>query len=339
MSNLSTMENSEFQPVAMTDQQRRDLFHKMLRIRKFEETTHELYKQGKLGGMSPHLCIGQEASAVGMIANLREDDYILSTHRGHGHCLAKGADMGKMYAELFGKETGYCRGRGGSMHIADVTKGNLGANGIVGGGLPIAVGAGLSIRYRGTDQVVVCFFGDAATNQGSFNESLNMAKAFNLPIIWACENNRYGLSTPIEKVSATPCLADRAKGYGMPGITVDGMDVEAVWTVAREITANTRQGGGPALIEILTYRYFGHGASDHRPYRTREEEQEWWTRCPLTNYRKRLLDKGVVSEAELQEVEQDVEREVAAGLAFALASPEPLAEQSNQYVYVEDIND
>ena len=211
---------------------RKSLYRQMVRIRLFEEKTHELYKSAKLTGMSPHLCIGEEASAAGVISTLNVDDYILSTHRGHGHCLAKGAQMGKMYAELFGKETGYCHGRGGSMHIADVSMGNLGANGIVGAGLPIAVGAGLSIRKRGTKQVVVCFFGDAATNQGAFHEAMNMSKAFRLPIVWACENNLYGLSTPIDKVSATSTLSDRAKGYGMAGFSVDGMDVEAVRAVA-----------------------------------------------------------------------------------------------------------
>jgi len=315
---------------------RKSLYRQMLRIRKFEETTHALYKSGRLTGMSPHLCIGEEASAAGVISTLNADDYILSTHRGHGHCLAKGAEMGKMYAELFGKETGYCRGRGGSMHIADVSRGNLGANGIVGAGLPIALGAGLSIRKRGTRQVVVCFFGDAATNQGTFHEALNMSKAFHLPIVWVCENNLYGLSTPIEKVSATPMLSDRAKGYAMPGVTVDGMDVEAVRAAATEAVARARAGEGPTLLEVRTYRYFGHGASDHRPYRTREEEQNWWKRDPVAGYRMKLISEGAGSEAELVEVDQEIEKEVAAGVAFAEASPDPKAAESSLYVYTEE---
>jgi TPP-dependent pyruvate/acetoin dehydrogenase alpha subunit len=286
--------------------------------------------------MSPHLYIGEEASAVGVIPLLNEDDYILSTHRGHGHCLAKGAEMGKMYAELFGKETGYCHGRGGSMHIADVARGNLGANGIVGAGCPIALGAGFSIRRRKTSQVVVCFFGDAATNQGTFHEALNMSKAFQLPIVWVCENNLYGLSTPITKVSATPDLFDRARGYGMPGVTADGMDVEAVRAVAEETINRARSGGGPSLFEVKTYRYFGHGASDHRPYRTREEEQEWWKRDPVASYRLRLLKDGAATEEEMLTLEKEVAAEVEAGVAFARSSPDPRAEESTRYVYTED---
>ncbi len=308
----------------------------MLRIRKFEEKTHELYKAGRLTGMSPHLCIGEEASAVGVISALNPDDYILSTHRGHGHCLAKGAEMGKMYAELFGKETGYCHGRGGSMHIADVAKGNLGANGIVGAGCPIALGAGLSIQKKHSKQVVVCFFGDAATNQGTFHEAMNMSKAFRLPIVWVCENNLYGLSTPIESVAATPTLSDRAKGYNMPGVTVDGMDVEAVRASAQEAVARARAGEGPTLLEVKTYRYFGHGASDHRPYRTRDEEQDWWKRCPVANFRQKLLAEGVTAEAELAPIEQEIDAEVAAGIAFAESSPDPEPEKSALYVYTED---
>jgi TPP-dependent pyruvate/acetoin dehydrogenase alpha subunit len=315
---------------------RKALYRQMVRIRKFEEKTHELYQTGRLTGMSPHLCIGQEAAAVGVISILNPDDYILSTHRGHGHCLAKGAEMGRMYAELFGKETGYCHGRGGSMHIADVREGNLGANGIVGAGLPIALGAGLSIRRNGTGQVAVCFFGDAATNQGTFHESLNMSKAFCLPIVWVCENNLYGLSTPIEKVAATPMLSDRAKAYGMPGVTVDGMDVEAVRKAAEEVVVRARAGGGPTLLEIKTYRYFGHGASDHRPYRTREEEQEWWKRCPVANYRAKLLAEGVATETELAACERDITAEVEAGVAFAESSGDPIPEESTRYVYAED---
>ena len=319
----------------LSSQTRIALYRQMVRIRKFEEKTHELYKAGRLTGMSPHLCIGEEASAVGVISVLNPDDYILSTHRGHGHCLAKGAEMGKMYAELFGKETGYCRGRGGSMHIADVTRGNLGANGIVGAGLPIALGAGFSIQKRGTRQVVACFFGDAATNQGTFHEAMNMSKVYHLPVVWVCENNLYGLSTPIEKVAATPTLSDRAKGYAMPGITVDGMDVEAVRAAAEGAVSLARGGGGPILLEVRTYRYFGHGASDHRPYRAREEEQEWWKRCPVANYRARLLAEDAATETELAALEQEIDAEVEAGVAFAQSSPDPNPQESTLYVYTE----
>ena len=320
----------------LSPQTRIALYRQMVRIRKFEEKTHELYKAGSLTGMSPHLCIGEEASAAGVISVLNPDDYILSTHRGHGHCLAKGAEMGRMYAELFGKETGYCRGRGGSMHIADVAKGNLGANGIVGAGLPIALGAGFSIQKKHTKQVVVCFFGDAATNQGTFHEAMNMSKAFQLPVVWVCENNLYGLSTPIEMVAATPALADRAKGYAMPGVTVDGMDVEAVRAVAGEAVDRARAGGGPTLLEVRTYRFFGHGASDHRPYRTREEEQEWWNSCPVASYRSRLIAEGTASESDLTELEQEIDEEVEAGVASAEAGPDPKPQESTLYVYSEE---
>jgi TPP-dependent pyruvate/acetoin dehydrogenase alpha subunit len=222
------------------------------------------------------------------------------------------------------------------MHIADVARGNLGANGIVGAGCPIALGAGFSIRRRKSSQVVVCFFGDAATNQGTFHEALNMSKAFQLPIVWVCENNLYGLSTPITKVSATPDLSDRARGYGMPGVTVDGMDVEAVRAVAEETINRARSGGGPSLLEVKTYRYFGHGASDHRPYRTREEEQEWWKRCPVASYRLRLLEDGAATEEEMLTLEKEAAAEVEAGVAFARSSPDPRAEESTRYVYTED---
>ena len=320
----------------LTPEIRKSLYRQMVRIRLFEETTHELYKSAKLTGMSPHLCIGEEASAAGVISTLNVDDYILSTHRGHGHCLAKGAEMGKMYAELFGKETGYCHGRGGSMHIADVSMGNLGANGIVGAGLPIAVGAGLSIRKRKTKQVVVCFFGDAATNQGAFHEGMNMSKAFRLPIVWVCENNLYGLSTPIDKVSATSTLSDRAKGYAMPGFSIDGMDVEAVRAAAVDAVDRARAGEGPTFLEIRTYRYFGHGASDHRPYRSREEEQDWWKRDPVAGYRMKLIAEGAATDAELTAVDNEIAKEVAEGVAFAESSPDPIAAESNLYVYTEE---
>jgi TPP-dependent pyruvate/acetoin dehydrogenase alpha subunit len=221
------------------------------------------------------------------------------------------------------------------MHIADMTKGNLGANGIVGAGLPIAVGAGLSIRKKGTKQVVVCFFGDAATNQGAFHEGMNMSKAFKLPIVWVCENNLYGLSTPIEKVSATATLADRAKGYDMPGFSVDGMDVEAVRTAALDAVAHAREGNGPTFLEIKTYRYFGHGASDHRPYRTRDEEQEWWKKDPVAGYRMKLVAEGAATDAELTAIDEAIAKEVADGVAFAEASPDPKPAESTLYVYTE----
>ncbi len=271
-----------------------------------------------------------------MISTLNMDDYILSTHRGHGHCLAKGAKMGKMYAELFGKETGYCHGRGGSMHIADVSMGNLGANGIVGAGLPIAVGAGLSIRKRGTKQVVVCFFGDAATNQGAFHEGMNMSKAFRLPIVWVARTICTGCPLPLIKSRQRRHLSDRAKGYDMPGFSVDGMDVEAVRDAAVDAVERARSGEGPTFLEIRTYRYFGHGASDHRPYRTRDEEQEWWKKDPVAGYRMKLIAEGAATDTELTAVDDEIANEVAEGVAFAESSPDPKPAESNLYVYTEE---
>jgi len=305
----------------------------MVRIRAFEERLHRMYLDGKLFGMSPHLSSGEEAMAVGVCTALRVDDYIVSTHRGHGHCLAKGAKMRSMMAELWGKETGYCRGRGGTMHIADVNIGILGANGIVGAGLPIVCGAGLSIKYRNTDQVCVCFFGDAASNQGTFHESINFACAFKLPIIFVCENNIYGLSTSYRNVSATPDVADRALGYKMPGVIVEGMDVTKVYEAAKEAVSRARAGDGPTLIEGKTYRYHGHSASDHRPYRTREEEKEWRSRDPITILKRTLLAEKISQEEDFRELEMEAQAEVEDAVTYALSSPEPNIQNVTQNVY------
>jgi len=305
----------------------------MLRIRRFEEKVHELYLNKKLWGMSPHLSIGQEAVAVGVCENLKPSDYILTSHRGHGHTLAKGAEMGPMLAELCGKDTGYCHGRGGSMHIADVSTGNLGANGIVAGGLPIAVGVGLSIRYRNTEQVVVCFFGDGATNQGTFHESLNFASVKKLPIIFVCENNIYALSTPIYKTSATEHIADKAMAYNMLGELVDGMDVEAVYEKASSVIQRARHAKGPVLLECITYRFFGHGASDHRPYRTREEENEWKKRGPLISFKEKIISKNPEMKGVFEKVEKEVEEEVNQAVSFVENSPEPDPSDVFKYVY------
>lgn len=318
----------------LINEDRKNLLKMMLRIRHFEEKVHELYLTDKLFGMSPHLSIGQEAVAAGACKALREDDYIVSTHRGHGHCLAKGADMNLMMAEILGKETGYCKGRGGSMHIADVQSGNLGANGIVGGGLPIAAGTGLSIRYRETNQVCACFFGDAASNQGTFHESVNLCAAFKLPVIFICENNIYGLSTIIDKVSATPNIADRAKGYNIPGAIVDGMDIIAVYEETVKAVERARRGEGPSLIECKTYRFLGHGASDHRPYRTREEEKEWMEKCPIVRFKRRLAEDGVMTEQEINTTQEEVKKEVESAAEYALTSPEPDPKDVEKYLYV-----
>lgn len=300
-----------------------ELYKSMLRIRRFEETCHELYLHKKIPGMSPHLYIGEEAAAASVCLFLRKDDYIVSTHRGHGHCLAKGAAMDRMLAEIMGKETGYCKGRGGSMHIADVSTGNLGANGIVGAGLPIAVGAGFSIYCRGTDQISVCFFGDAASNQGTFHEAVNMAAAMNLPVLFVCENNKYGLSTSIKKTCPTPNVSDKAHGYCIEHATVDGMDPEASLLAAKEAVEYVRKERKPYLIEFDTYRFLGHGASDNRSYRTKEEEAEWLLKCPIKNFKEKIQDAYNLSADAVRKVEIEVDEELKAALKFAEESPQP----------------
>jgi len=322
-------------PKAEQSQKRNlEFLRMMLRIRAFEERVHRIYLDGEMMGMSPHLSCGQEGVAVGVNAALREDDYMLTTHRGHGHILAKGAKMRAMMAELCGREAGYCKGRGGTMHIADVKLGILGANGIVGGGLPIACGVGYSIKYRGTDQVCVVFFGDAASNQGTFHESVNFACAWKLPIIYVCENNLYGLSTPYAKVSATPNVADRAKGYNMPGLIVNGSDVNAVYEAAAAAVGRARKGEGPSLIEAKTYRYYGHSASDHRPYRTREEEEDWKTnRDPIRSLKKLMIEAGELTEGQYAKLEADAVAEAEDAWQFAMHSPEPDPAGVMDYVF------
>jgi 2-oxoisovalerate dehydrogenase E1 component len=319
--------------LAMSGDEALALYRSMFRIRRFETTCNELYLTARIPGMSPHLYIGEEAVGASVSFFLRKDDYIVSNHRGHGHCLGKGAAMDRMLAEIMGKSTGYCKGRGGSMHIADVSLGNLGANGIVGAGIPIAVGAGLSITYRGTDQISVCYFGDAATNQGTFHEAANMAAAMKLPVLLVCENNQYGLSTHIKKTCPTDCVADKAHGYGIEHATVDGMDTEACFAAARDAVAFVRARRAPFMLEFVTYRFLGHGASDNRSYRTREEEEQWKKRSPVESFRARLTAAYGVAEAAVAAVEAEVERELADALTFAEQSPEPSPEDALENVF------
>jgi TPP-dependent pyruvate/acetoin dehydrogenase alpha subunit len=313
-------------------------YREMLRIRKMEEKIYELYTHSKMYGMSPHLYIGEEAVAVGVCKNLKKEDYIVSTHRGHGHCLAKGGEIKKILAEILGKDTGYCHGLGGSMHIANIDFGNLGANGIVGAGLPISLGAGLSIKYKNTDQVCVCFFGDAASNQGTFHESLNFASAFKFPIVFVCENNMYGLSTKYTHVSATTDVADRAKGYDIPGIIVDGMNVLRVYEESEKLIARARSGKGPSLLECKTYRFMGHGASDHRPYRTKTEEREWIKKCPLEFLKKHMLKKNNIKEKEIIDIEKNIEIEIDEAVNYAFNSPDPDISKIKDSVFYERNN-
>lgn len=299
----------------------------MWRIRRFEEAVDDLFARGLMHG-TMHLSIGQEASATGTCLALRARDAITSTHRGHGHCIAQGADLTRMMAELLAKETGYCRGRGGSMHIADVATGNLGANGIVGGGIPIAAGAGLAYKMRGEDRVVASFFGDGATNEGAFHEGLNLAAIWKLPVVFVCENNKYGMSFSTELSMAVERVADRAAGYGMPGVTVDGNDLDAVHAAAVEAVDRARSGGGPTLIETETYRWKGHSKSDKNLYRTREEIAAWRERDPIVAFETRVLSNGVLTEDDVaaarQEATEAIKTAVREASAGADADPSDL---------------
>ena len=318
--------------MALSRTSKRELLRQMYTIRAFEEQAEQLYALGKIHG-TMHLSIGMEASAVGAIAALRPDDLILSTHRGHGHCIAKEADLNRMMAEFMGKETGYCRGRGGSMHIADVEGGNLGANGVVAGGIPIAVGVGLSLKMQKRDQIVTCFFGDGAANTGPFHEALNMAAIWTLPVVFVCENNQYAMSFSVKKAFAIERISDRAAAYGMPGVTVDGNDLIAVYKAVSQAVKRAREGKGPSLIENVTYRWRGHSKSDANRYRTREEIEAWKQKCPIKRFRARLIEEGVLTEEEADQIEQEAYAAIDAAVAFAEASPEPALETIEEGVY------
>ena len=308
------------------------MYTNMLTIRRFEERVGELFAEGKIPGFV-HLYIGEEAVATGVCANLRDDDLITSTHRGHGHLISKGGDLKLMMAELFGKRTGYCKGKGGSMHIADVGLGILGANGIVGGGIPIATGAGLSIKYRGTDQVVACFFGDGAANQGTFHEGLNMASIWKLPVVFVCENNHYGISFHQKKHMNVADIADRAAAYDIPGVLVDGNDVIAVYEAATEAVKRARAGEGPTLIECKTYRYRGHFEGDPQIYKPKEEVEEWLKQDPLPRYEAKLLKMGVLTQEKVQELDQQIRARIDEAVRFAEESPFPAPEEITEDVY------
>jgi pyruvate dehydrogenase E1 component alpha subunit len=301
----------------LTESEQIALYRLMCKIRAFEEQCILLSRRGLIGGVL-HLYIGEEAVAAGAISVLNEDDYTASTHRGHGHCIAKGADIGRMFAELLGKEIGYCRGRGGSMHIADVKRGILGANGIVGAGIPIAVGAALAIKYKGEKRVALSFFGDGATNTGAFHESANMAAIWKLPVVFVCENNMYAISMPIKRACALHTVADRAAGYGVPGICVDGNDVLAVREATSEAVERARRGDGPTLIECQTYRWLGHHTGDDAKYRPPEEVQYWKEqRDPIMRFGQKLLDEKVLTQEGLQQIQREVDAEIEAAVQFA----------------------
>lgn len=306
----------------------------MLTIRRFEETLKRIHQQ-KVPGMV-HLYNGQEAVATGVCAHLTPEDKITSTHRGHGHAIAKGADLKLMMAELFGKATGLCAGKGGSMHVADASLGILGANGIVGGGLTLATGAGLGEQLKGNGGVAVCFFGDGAANQGMFHESLNLAKVWNLPVIYVCENNLYHEFSPSAAVTAAT-VAGRAAGYAIPGVAVDGMDVRAVYAAAGEAVERARQGGGPTLIEALTYRFEAHDEGEFAligtKYRTEDELAEWMARDPIAQFLVWAEDQGFVTPTDVAALEQTIQTQLEAAIAFADASPLPAPEAAFDHVF------
>lgn len=313
------------------------MYRTMVTIRQFEEKAAELFAQAKLPGFI-HLYVGQEAVAVGTCANLHSDDWITSNHRGHGHLIAKGGDVRFMFSELYGKSTGYCKGKGGSQHIADLDRGILGANGIVGGSLPIATGAAFAAKQQGTGQVVVCFFGDGASNEGTFHESLNLAALWRLPVVFVCENNLYGEFTRQDRHQAISDVAARAAAYAMPGVVVDGNDVFAVYEVTGEAIERARSGGGPTLVECKTYRWYGHYAGDDGSlYRTKEEVDAWKSRDPILSFRNRLIEMGALSEEGVGEIDDEVKNEIEAAVRFAEESPFPLPEELLSDVYTASV--
>ncbi len=310
------------------------IYETMCKIRAFEEKAYKLFEENKLRG-SVHLYTGEEACAATVCSTLTDDDYITSTHRGHGHCIAKGARLDYAIAELMGKATGYCKGRGGSMHIADLEKGNLGANAIVGGGIPIATGAALSIKMQKRQNVAVTFFGDGASNEGTFHEAINFAAVHKLPCIFVCENNGFGISVPLSESTATPDIADRAAGYGIPGYIVDGYDVFDIDKAFMKAKEDALAGKGPSLIEVKTYRYRGHWTGDPEPYRTREEVAEWKSRDAIERFGDEIVKKRWATRKAVEEIKAAAFEEMEKAAQFALDSPEPDAAHLMDDVFYE----
>ena len=309
------------------------IYERMVLIREFENRIARLFADGKLGGFL-HFYAGEEAVAVGVCGHLRNDDFITSTHRGHGHCIAKEVDVREMMAELYGKSTGSCKGKGGSMHIADVSKGMLGANGIVGAGAPLAAGAGLTAKYNGHGQVSVCFFGDGASNQGAFHEAANLASIWKLPVLFVCENNGYAEATPAQYSVSVTDIADRARAYNMPGVVVDGQDVFAVYEAVGEAVRRAREGGGPSLLECKTYRYGGHYSGDPGGYRTEEEINAAKSRDCIDRFKAQVLRANLLTEDDLAAIDAKAKQEVDDSIAYAEQSPLPEVDQVTTDVYV-----
>jgi len=303
------------------------IFRTMWKIRCFEGTAYKMFEANELRG-SVHLYIGEEAIASTICSLLTDEDYIASTHRGHGHCLAKGATMQKAMCELIGKSEGYCKGHSGSMHIADFSKGNLGANAIVGGGVPIAAGGAFAAKRRGKGQVAVSFFGDGASNEGVIHETMNMASILKLPMIFVCENNGYAVTTPVTQSTSVENISVRAAGYNMPGYTVDGNNVEELYEVASEAVRRARAGEGPTFIECKTYRWYGHWMGDPQGYRTREEVAEWReNRDPIKMFREKMIASGEFTDEYLDKIVEELEEEAAAARQYALDCPEPIVDR------------
>ncbi|MTT33243.1 pyruvate dehydrogenase (acetyl-transferring) E1 component subunit alpha [Terrilactibacillus sp. BCM23-1] len=319
---------------SLTSEKAKWMYRKMLEIREFEETVHDIFAKGELPGFV-HLYAGEEAVAVGVCSHLTDDDSITSTHRGHGHCIAKGCDLDGMMAEIYGKVTGLCRGKGGSMHIADIKKGMLGANGIVGGGFPLAVGAGLTAKVKKTDHVAVCFFGDGANNHGTFHEAINMAAIWNLPVLFVAENNGYGEASTYEYASSCTHIADRAAGYNIPGEIVDGKDLLAVYEAAERAVNRARKGEGPTLLECKTYRNYGHFEGDTQTYKDSEErmEEEEQNDC-IKKFRNYMETQGLAKPEELDEIEDSVKKALEHAVKFGEESPNPDPSELTKDVYV-----
>jgi len=316
----------------LSDQQLLAMYQRMVEIRAFEEKIRFLFLEGLMPG-TIHQYQGQEACAVGVCSALADGDVATSTHRPHGHCLARGLSMNEVMAELFAKTTGCCHGKGGSMHMGDLDKGILPAIAIVGGAIPIATGIGLAFKLRKEPRVAACFFGDGAANEGAFHEGVNMAAIYNLPVVFVCENNLYGASTRVDKVMKVANVADRACAYGIPGAVADGNNVLAVYAAAKEAVDRARSGGGPTLLELKTYRRVGHSRRDPAKYRAKEEEETWFERDPLVIAQHKLEVLGVMEEAKVAEISSRVERMVDESVAFAQASPDPRPEDALKDVY------
>jgi acetoin:2,6-dichlorophenolindophenol oxidoreductase subunit alpha len=308
------------------------MLQRMCEIRYFEEKAEDLYMHGLVHG-TMHLSIGQEATSVGSIATLRPEDLIIHHHRGHGHTIAKGADLTTMMAEFLGKETGYCRGRGGSMHIADIAGGNLGATGVVGGGIPTSVGIALALQMRRSEQILLSYFGDGATNEGEFHESLNMASTWKLPVVFICDNNQYGMSMHVSRVMNIQNISERAASYGIPGQSVDGNDVLAVYEAVLGAVEYARSGKGPSLIDCVSYRWRGHSKSDRNLYRTQDEIEEWKHKCPIRRFKKVLNEAAVMTDEETETIDQTAKTAIEHAAEVAQTFPEPSPENMEEEVY------